>query len=630
LSSEKKINGDFMKILLIHSDYIKYKPVKKALKYVEDIEKKEVRIDDVLVAFICAEKEDEKNVPKIVEKAVDEILSKFKEVKAKNILLYPYAHLSSNLAKPYAADKILKEISKKLEERKISVYLSPFGWYKEFELKAKGHPLAEAFKEIGVEEVKEETIEEKAKRIPSRFIVLTPDGKEYDLDVKNIDKAKFLDKYPLLKSFIYSEEVKGQPSEKPPSIDIMRKLELVDYEPASEPGMFRYYPNGALIKDLLEKWISEIVIDELGAMKIDTPILYNWDEPDIRSQAIAFRERDYRIETPKKTLILRFAGDFGLFRMMKDCIFSYKQLPLRIFEISPSFRKERRSELVGLRRCSFFHMPDLHSFCKDLDQGKSEYEKIFKKYTELLNGIGIDYAIAFRVVEKHFKELKPLLLNLLKHANKPAFIELLKEAKHYWICKSEHQAIDSVGGNAQLCTVQLDVEDSERYGIMYVDRDGKKKGCIIVHSSVGSIERLIYSILETAVKAKKNPVLPLWLSPVQVRIIPLSEKYLEEAKKIMKDIESFDIRVDLDDRAESVPKKIRDAEVDWVPICLVIGPKEIKTKKLRVRFRKTGKVKEMNLKELLDTIKKELVGMPFERLTIPKLLSQRPIFVGWS
>ena len=246
-----------------------------------------------------------------------------------------------------------------------------------------------------------------------------------------------------------------------------------------------------------------------------------------------------------------------------------------------------------------------------------------------MNESNIDYALAFRVVERYFSELKPILLELLKHAKMPALIEILKEAKHYWICKSECQAMDSVNGNAQLCTVQLDLEDSERYGIKYIDADGKKKGCIILHSSVGSIERLIYSILETVTKTK-NPCLPLWLSPIQVRIIPLSEKYLKNAERVVKKIESENIRVDIDDRTESVPKKIRDAEMSWIPMSLVIGPKEVKSKKVRVRFRKTGKIKDMKIDVFLKEIKSKLKNMPFEKLTVPKLISKRPIFVSWG
>jgi threonyl-tRNA synthetase len=622
-----------MRMLMIHADYLKYE-TKEKTKTAEEIGKEQMEgeFKEPLVVFISFERADEDAIDYVINSGVAEILGVADQIKPKSIVLYPYVHLlfGAKMGSAGAALKVLKGMETKLS-KKFKVSRTPFGYYKSFELKCKGHPLSEFSRIIspGLED-KKESIEEKAQRIPSSFIVLMPDGKEHKLNIKDIAKIKMLDNYPLLKSLVYSEEVKGQPSKTPPSIEIMRKLELVDYESASEPGMFRYYPNGALIKDLLEKWVYKIAVEDIGAMKIDTPILYNWDEPDIREQAVSFQERDYRIEEPNKTLILRFAGDFGLFRMMKNTTFNYKQLPMRIYEISPSFRREKRGELTGLRRCSFFYMPDLHSFCKDLKQGKIEFEKTYNRYTDLLNGMEIDYALAFRIVEKEFKKLKPMLVRVLKYAKKPALIELLKEAKHYWICKSEHQAIDAVAGNAQLSTVQLDVEDSERYGIKYTDEDGKKKGCIIVHTSVGSIERLLYAVLETAAKSKKNPTLPLWLSPTQVRVIPLSEKHLKDAEKVMEDIEKENVRVDLDDREDPVPKKIRDAEMNWIPFTLVVGPKEVKSKKLNVRTRKTGKIEEMTMKQFLNIIKKETEDMPFEKLTVPKRVSKRPIFVPWG
>lgn len=115
---------------------------------------------------------------------------------------------------------------------------------------------------------------------------------------------------------------------------------------------------------------------------------------------------------------------------------------------------------------------------------------------------------------------------MLKYSKRPAFIEVLSKMKHYWAVKHEFQGIDAVGGNCQLSTVQLDIVDAERYGIVYSDKDGKQKGCTICHSSVGSIERWIFSILENALKNEK-PTIPLWLSPTQVRLIPVANSHLK-------------------------------------------------------------------------------------------------------
>ena len=201
--------------------------------------------------------------------------------------------------------------------------------------------------------------------------------------------------------------------------------------------------------------------------------------------------------------------------------------------------------------------------------------------------------------------------------------------KHYWVVKHEYQVIDSVGGNAQLCTVQLDVEDSDRYGIFYVDADGKKKGCIIVHSSMGSIERWIYAILEQAEKMRRErrpPMLPVWLSPTQVRVIPVSETYLEFAEKVADEIERHGIRADVDDRDETVSSKIRDAEQEWIPYIVVVGEKEAAGAKLSVRVRGVGVV-EMTLEELVKKVDEEIGDKPRKPLYLPRRLSARPRFV---
>jgi threonyl-tRNA synthetase len=129
-------------------------------------------------------------------------------------------------------------------------------------------------------------------------------------------------------------------------------------------------------------------------------------------------------------------------------------------------------------------------------------------------------------------------------------------------------------------------------------------------------------------KEKKVPELPLWLSPTQVRIIPLSDKFLKYSEKIAKEIEKNCIRVDVDDRKETVQKKIRDAELEWVPYIVVVGSKEVKSKKISVRIRKENRIKTMSLKKLVKRIWKEVEGKPFKFLSLPKHLSKRPIFVG--
>ncbi|MEM7818485.1 MAG: aminoacyl--tRNA ligase-related protein, partial [Candidatus Aenigmatarchaeota archaeon] len=473
-------------------------------------------------------------------------------------------------------------------------------------------------------------ISEKIKR---EYLILTPEGEEYSIDMSDREKIeKILSKVKSqeLRTYVINVELGMMPKREPPSIKAMQQQELVGYAPEADSGHFKFYPKGNLIFELIKDWCDEIALKRLGCMQIDTPIMYNWADPEIREQGGSFHERHYTVkcpDEPEKELVMRFAGDFGLFKIMKNAKFSYKNLPLRIYEFSKSFRYEQAGELSGLKRLRAFHMPDIHSFTSDIESGWQEYKELYKNYDDLTKGLGIRYAIAFRIVKEFYEKYKDQIVEMLKYSGMPAFIEILSEMKHYWAVKHEFQGLDSVGGSTQLATVQLDVKDSETYGITYTDKDGKQKGCIIVHSSIGSIERLLYCILENAFTLPKK-MLPYWLCPTQLRIAPLSEKYLEESTNLAKRLNAYGIRTDIDDRNETIQKKVLQAENEWIRYLIVYGEKEMKEKLYSVRVREDGKIIKLSEEELKNRLLKEQGKMPWRPLPLPMHLSKRPIFYG--
>jgi threonyl-tRNA synthetase len=612
-----------MRVLLIHADRFEYE-VKEPTKMAEPLPKEHPRkhqFKEVLVAFSTIEASDE-DVDAISQAAAADFAEVLEKVRAERLVLYPYAHLSSNLASPKLAIDVLKATEAALAAKGIEVHRSPFGWYKAFDIRCKGHPLSELSREFTAE--KKVTREEVVEKISREYYILTPEGEEHPVDMEKVDSLRILDKYPSLKTFILSEEVGRAKGEEPPSIKAMQRLELVDYEEASDRGHFRMFPKGHLVFSLLEAWAQEIALDRIGAIQIDTPILYDWSYPDIRGQGISFHERHYTLKTEEnREFVLRFAGDFGLFRMMKGATLSYRNLPLRVYEFSKSFRLEQRGELTGLKRLRAFHMPDIHCFTKDIDDGWKEYMLLYRNYSDLADATGVEYAVAFRIVKEFYEKYKQNLVELLRHSKKPALVEVLSEMKHYWAVKHEFQGIDSVGGAVQLSTVQLDVADAERYGIVYADADGKKKGCIICHSSIGSIERWIYMLLEEALKHDK-PALPFWLAPTQIRLVPVGAEFVPDCEKIADQLEA---RVDIDDMDDKVGKKIRNAEMEWINMIVVVGEKEKASGKLPVRMR-DGEQKLMTIDELRHEVERLTMGHPKARLPLPRLLSKRPTFRG--
>ncbi|MFT4304948.1 MAG: aminoacyl--tRNA ligase-related protein, partial [Candidatus Woesearchaeota archaeon] len=254
--------------------------------------------------------------------------------------------------------------------------------------------------------------EEILKNINSKYILLKQNGDEINLNLNNKEEViKILDNLQdiNLKKYVLAEELKMVPNKEPPSIKIMQEQELVGYVSSSDSGHFQIYPKGKILFNLVKEWCDRIALNELKCLEIDSPIMYDWSDPEIQEQASSFHERHYIVKlpnNPNKEFVLRFAGDFGLFKMLKNANVSYNQLPLRIYEYSKSFRFEKKGELSGLKRLRAFHMPDIHSFSKDIHSAKDEFLLLHNKFDKLLNGLEIDFAIVFRVVEKYYSEYK--------------------------------------------------------------------------------------------------------------------------------------------------------------------------------------------------------------------------------
>ena len=619
-----------MKLLLIHSDYIEYEVKNKAISNPEEIKLKNDRLEEALTVFIAVEKIDEKSPNQTVIDASKEIEKTAEQLKVKNIMLYPYAHLSSNLGSPKIAKEILVELEYNLNNKYYNVKRSPFGWYKAFKISCKGHPLSELSRDIVAGKEKESV--EKEKEIKSEWKILTPEGEFIDaekFDFSNYEELKLL----------YEYESKGSRKSigEPAHVKMMQSLELVDYEPASDSGNFRWYPKGRMIKGLLEQHINNIVRD-IGGMQVETPIMYDIEHPALSAYLKKFPARQYRIRSDDKEFFLRFAACFGQYMIAKDMTISYRNLPLRMYELTHySFRREQSGETSGLKRLRCFTMPDLHTFCADINQSTEEFERQFKTSMKWMNDLQLDHEVAIRFVKEFFNDNKELAINLAKIAKKPILLELWDEKYFYFVMKFEFNVIDSMDKASALSTVQIDVENAERFDISYTDEKGDKKYPYILHTSIsGSIDRCVYAILEReAIKIKKGqkPILPFWISPTQIRLIPIKDDFVNDCNQFIHDLnelsKNFTIRIDIDDRDESVGRKIRDAEKEWIPIIIVIVDIERENKTYKPRFRNSEigeNDKPYNIDSLTKLIVNKIREYPQQKLSLPIYISKRPKF----
>jgi threonyl-tRNA synthetase len=345
-----------------------------------------------------------------------------------------------------------------------------------------------------------------------------------------------------------------------------------------------------------------------------------------------FPARQYNIDSEGKKLFLRFAACFGQFLMANDYQMSHKNLPYRLYELTRySFRREQSGELVGLRRLRAFTMPDCHAFCKDIEQSIQEIKIRFDLSRDVLKELGIessDYEMAIRFTEDFYNDNKSSIEEIVKKHGRPVLVEMWREKFFYFVLKWEFNFIDNFGKASALSTDQIDVENGERYGIKFVDENNASKHPIILHNSPsGAIERIIYVLLEKAAQdivEGRKPQFPLWLAPTQVRVIPLTEEFSKICDTLADNLSSNNIRVDIDDRNESIGKRIRDSEKEWIRYTLVIGEKEANSKNLSIRDRQSGDVRELTFDDFINEASAQTKGKPFTGLNLPKYLSQRP------
>lgn len=635
-----------MRILQLHSNFIVFKPIEKEINIAEEAAKEESRVEEVVVLFTAIEEGDNSAM---AQKAIDDVRAFLGKLKVNRILIYPFAHLSSNLSQPSQALAIIKDMEAYAKTKGIETFRAPFGWNKQFTISIKGHPLAEQARSYAptaqvaavaqpgapCEAKKEEEPVSAALKaedtMKSYWHILEVDG-----SLVPIEDYKFKGKSNLQKFSQYEIKKTRAVTQMPPHVPLMKRLEIADYEPGSDPGNIRWYPKGRMIKSLLEQYVS-LRVAQYGGMEVETPIMYDFHHPSLASYLNRFPARQYVLKSEDKELFLRFAACFGQFLMAHDAQFSYKQMPVKLYELTRySFRREKSGEVVGLKRLRAFTMPDCHAFCTDLEQAKKEFMIRFDLCIDVLANIGLvkdDYEIAMRFTKEFYAENKDFIATLTQKFGKPLLAEVWNERFFYFALKWDLNFVDNQDKAAALSTDQIDVENAKRYEITFVDEKGEKQYPLILHCSPsGALERDIYALLEKAYREQmtgKAPMLPLWLSPTQVRLIPISDIFLDKVETLAQQIAGHCIRVDIDDSSSTLQKKIREAEQEWVPYIIVVGEKEIESGTLSVRVREEkGKQETLTAEQLIAKVSEKIAGKPFKALPLPLYLSKRPQFHG--
>lgn len=564
-----------MKTLNLHCDYIKFKALRPALKSIEELspkQKLEGESKDCLVVMIAVEKSD--NPQESVDKLIEDIKKISEQVKTKNIVLYPYAHLSNNLGKPELAIEIMQKTHKGLS-KDFEVVSAPFGYYKEFELKVKGHPLSELSREIKIEGNEEE--------------IKDISEKERERLLKEISKSK-LDTSKLADN---DHRIIG------------KKMDLWSFN-AVAPGMPFWHHKGLHIKNKLIDYWRELHRRE-GYQEISTPQIMDRKLWEISGHWSKYSENNFKTLYEGRDFLVKPMNCPGGMLVYKTSPKSYKDFPLKVGEMGWVHRVELSGVLSGLFRVIQFVQDDAHVFCTK-DQVAEEIEKIMKLTKEILEKLNlkIDHVELSTRPEKRIGTDEEW-----DFAEKTLEEVLIKQKVKYKInegdgafygAKIDYHLKDSLNRTWQCSTIQFDMALPRRFNLTYIDEEGKEKRPIMLHRAIyGSLERIIAIVTEAS-----NGKFPLWLSPNQIKVITLNDDARGYAKEIYNKLFTEGFEVELDDRNLSIGKKVREAQIQRFNYIVTIGKEEINQKVLSVKKRDEKDLSIEKLDNFILRIKNEI------------------------
>lgn len=550
-----------MRLITLHCDYITFKPLKKALKSIPDLtDTKEKKVKEPLVVLTAVEQGDDAS---ILAQYVEAIKKTATDVKAQAIVLYPYAHLSSQLANPTTAQQMLSDAEQALTKAGLVVTRAPFGYYKEFELKVKGHPLSELSKEFRTQVQQANTTKSPVKKQTSSGKII--------LDRRNLPPNDHRILGEDLQIFFLSDDV--------------------------GPGLPLWLPKGELIRHTLIIFMREQE-EAYGYQYVATPHITKGLLYEKTGHLPYYAETMFSpINVDGIDYYLKPMNCPHHHQIFSKLVKSYRDLPFRLAEAGTVYRNELSGVTYGLTRVRALTQNDAHIYCT-YAQLQTEMKQVLALTKEVLTITGMKdfwYRLSLPDFKKNpdkytgdqkvWAQAAKDIESVLK-ASKEKFVAGEGEAAFYGP-KIDIQIKNAHGKEETLATIQVDIVVPQRLGLTYTNEKGEKELPVIIHRApLGSYERYISFLLE-----QTKGALPLWLSPVQVRVLSFTDKNNKATEKIVKQLKEAipSLRVEADLRNETIQAKVRDAEVLKIPYMIVIGDKEEEKGTLAVRTRGSAK-----------------------------------------
>ncbi len=390
------------------------------------------------------------------------------------------------------------------------------------------------------------------------------------------------------------------------------ELDIFTFSDLVGSGLPLWTPKGTLLRNLLDDYVWELR-KEKGYEKVEIPHITKKELYEVSGHWEKYKDDLFCITT-------REGHQFAMKPM--NCphhtqIFdrkkwSYREMPQRYANSTMCYRDEQTGELSGLSRVRAFTQDDAHVFCR-MSQVKDEFLKIYEIVETFYKSFGFNLEVRISkrdpehpekyLGEKDGWERAESILEEIAKEKMASTIDGIGEAAFYGP-KLDFMARDAIGREWQVATIQLDMNMPERFDLSCINEKGEKERVVMIHAAImGSIERFLSILLEHTAGN-----LPLWLSPVQVRILPIGEGHLKHAQNIFEKLKESGIRTELDTASESLGKKIRDWKLNKIPYALVIGDKEVEAGGATLESRNNGNLGQISKKDLLEKLEKEVVS----------------------
>ena len=539
-----------MKILQLHTDFIEYTPVKKEIKGAEEIEPKTVREDDIVVLFTAFERGDDVELAK---KAVGETKEFLGKLGTRRVLIYPFAHLSQNLAPPSDALPVLLEMEKEAREAGLEVHRAPFGWTKALQIKVKGHPLAE---------------------MSRSYSHAAPPAAQRPRAKRELSAEEAMSR--LRRSdFVNLPETDHR--------IIGERQDLFSLQEVS-PGMVYLHEKGLRVRNALVDFMrSELARG--GYQEVSTPSLANTALWQVSGHSAHYRDNMFLTSMGDDEMGMKPMNCPSHFLIYKTRKWSFRELPVRYATFDPLFRNELSGVASGLFRVKILSQDDAHIICME-EQAEEELSKMLDMMERVYKVFGLEYKVKISTrpddhmgTDDEWKRATDTLIRVVK--GKGWNYEIKEKEGNFYSPKIDVDIKDSLGREWQCGTFQLDLQMPKRFKLAYTGSDGREHTPVVLHRTVlGSLERFMGIMIEHF-----RGALPVWLSPIQARVIPLSDEHLPYAREVLEAVRSGGVRAEGDFDSGTMGAKIRNAQLQKIPYMLVVGKKEEGSKTVAVRTR---------------------------------------------